>query len=536
MISAEKTKSKRFKRLLASKTTGRFLILLAFLFGSATGGLIAAAHFGWVTDAKLQDTVGNANDDADADDLDAVAVAADGTLVNAEDADDTADEVADDDTAASDEEALEIPESLRADFAPDQFLISTLAPLGITDSLLPIEAAGPKKPLESVLSDAQNRMSPDFQIDIGLKDRVRFWFDVYTNYDSNHRIIHHSVFPWIVYKVVDVTYIINNDEPSHLWMRRAKADRLVKQEALKIRAALNHLAHRKNFSHLSEEEQNLADQLAPIGGSLHKQALLALRSVRVQTGQKDFFTAGLQISTRYLTTMEKIFRANKMPVELTRIPFVESSFNKLATSKVGASGIWQFMGGTGRKYMMVDGAIDERRSPFKATEAAAHLLKENHLILHHSWPLAVTAWNHGPTGLRKAMARAGSKDLSTIIAHYRSRSFDFASSNFYSEFLAALYAERYSSEIFGPLDREPNVELQVVKLARAVRFNTLLKVSGMTIDDFLSLNPELSLAAKKNTLLPRGFRLHVPESVLGNLDSLFAIYQEYPALVNKGRS
>ncbi|RYF36199.1 MAG: hypothetical protein EOO38_28005, partial [Cytophagaceae bacterium] len=56
----------------------------------------------------------------------------------------------------------------------------------------------------------------------------------------------------------------------------------------------------------------------------------------------------------------------------------------------------------GRKFMIVNDSIDERRSPFKASEAAARLLKENHLILRRSWPLAVTAWNHGPGGVRKA--------------------------------------------------------------------------------------------------------------------------------------
>jgi membrane-bound lytic murein transglycosylase D len=220
--------------------------------------------------------------------------------------------------------------------------------------------------------------------------------------------------------------------------------------------------------------------------------------------------------------MEAIFKRYKLPTELTRIPFVESSFNDHATSKVGASGIWQFMGNTGRKFMLVDGVIDERRSPLKATEAAARLLKENHMILYRSWPLAITAWNHGPGGIRKASQKAGSRDLAQIIARYRSRSFDFASSNFYSEFLAALHAEKYSHEIFENLDREEHLDLQLVKLSRSVRVSDLLRVSKLSLTDFLTINPELKTAARRNLLLPRGFRLHVPQHLLRDIESLFA--------------
>ena len=419
----------------------------------------------------------------------------------------------------------DIPDSLRAEFRIDanEVVILNMAGLSFMAPEVPELEEAIAFNRDSILGDHENRISEDFQIPTGLRKRVGFWFDIYSTYDSNHKIIHHALYPWIVYKVVDVSYIINGETPRHLWLRREKADRAVKKEALRICATLSRLAHRRNLKNLSDSEQEMVDLLKPLGGDVQKQARLALRSVRVQTGQKNFFADGIRISSGYMKTMENIFRAQKMPVELTRIPFVESSFNKRATSKVGALGIWQFMGNTGRKYMMVNGAIDERSSPFKATEAAARLLKENHLILHHSWPLAVTAWNHGPPGVRRAIARTGSKDLATIISHYRSRSFDFASANFYSEFLGALYAERYSDQIFGQIERMPEKELTLVKLSRAVRFNELLKVSGLTLTDLLALNPELSKAAKTNILLPRGFRLHVPESIIENLSKLFAL-------------
>jgi membrane-bound lytic murein transglycosylase D len=155
-------------------------------------------------------------------------------------------------------------------------------------------------------------------------------------------------------------------------------------------------------------------------GDVRKHARRARHEVRVQTGQRNFFAEGLQTAPRYLGVMEEIFAKHRLPVELTRLPLVESSFNKHAKSKVGAAGIWQFMENTGRKKkLIINDEIDERKSPSKATDAAAWLLKENHMILGRSWELAVTAWNHGPGGVKRLprlLARAISlKLLSDII-------------------------------------------------------------------------------------------------------------------------
>jgi len=360
---------------------------------------------------------------------------------------------------------------------------------------------------EAILNDYQGLISSDFQIPEGLRDRVGFWFDVYTRYDSNARIVHHSLYPWIIYRVVDVTDVIEAELPKHRWLRNVRADKIVDKEVELIRKALNHFARGKKADSADTYQVAVEQSLSSLPGTLKKNAQIALRNLRVQTGQRNFFQEGLEVSPLYLKGMEEIFRNHKMPVELTRLPFVESSFNKHAKSKVGASGLWQFMDSTGRKFMVVQDHIDERNSPFKATEAAARLLKENHMILKRSWPLAVTAWNHGPGGIRKAMARAGSQDLSDIVAKYRSGSFDFASSNFYSEFLAALFAERYHNEMFENLEYERELDLHTVKLARSMGAKELMKLSGLTKEDFLLFNPDLKRAVEANAFVPRGFTL-----------------------------
>ena len=87
------------------------------------------------------------------------------------------------------------------------------------------------------------------------------------------------------------------------------------------------------------------------------------------------------------------------------LPHVESSFNPAAYSKVGAAGLWQFMRSTGRRYMRIDGAVDDRLDPFRSTEAAAQLLAYNYRVLG-TWPLALTAYNHGSAGVRRAKETA----------------------------------------------------------------------------------------------------------------------------------
>ena len=129
------------------------------------------------------------------------------------------------------------------------------------------------------------------------------------------------------------------------------------------------------------------------------------------------------------------------------LPHVESSFNAAAYSKVGAAGLWQFMRSTGRRYMRVDDAVDERLDPYRSTEAAAQLLAYNYRVLG-SWPLALTAYNHGAAGMRRAKESVGTDDFVKINRTYNSRTFGFASRNFFPSFLAALTIDENPGEIF----------------------------------------------------------------------------------------
>lgn len=358
------------------------------------------------------------------------------------------------------------------------------------------------------LSDPLGRIAPEFHVSKRLKKRTKFWFNIYTKYGQYEHVIHHVRYPWIVYKVVDGRELIQNSK-GPLWKRRQKLENLVRSERRKVRNALRRLSKRKSFRRLKGYDRLVYNKLKYVSGKRKRVFSFAKYNVRSQLGQKDFFQQGLQRSSKYLPYMEAEFASRGLPTELTRLPFVESSFNEKAESKVGASGVWQIMPAVGRHYLRVGKVIDERNSPLKSTRVAAKLLKQNYRAMKN-WPLAVTAYNNGLGNIRKAVRKTKSKDLETIITRYHRGAFKFASSNFYASFLAALHAEKYQESYFEPYQKEKSFEMDELRLASRIRAKSLLKKSGLSKEDFLAWNLDLKAAIKKNILLPKGLKIILP--------------------------
>lgn len=257
---------------------------------------------------------------------------------------------------------------------------------------------------------------------------------------------------------------------------------------------------------------------SPVALSKLYKGLVKLRS---QSGLRDEFETAVKRAEPYLPYMEDIFRSYKIPSELTRIAFVESMFNVQAKSKVGASGVWQFMPGTARKFLYVNSFIDERNSPLKATKAAAQLLSLNYQDLN-SWPLAITAYNHGTGGMLRAVKKIGSSDISKIIEKYESPSFGFASKNFYAEFLAALKSFPKVAKNYSTSTIAPSYQLEVVTLDRPITVNELLKLTPidrktMELHNRCLLPRAYDLYANKK--LPPYFQIFVPVHLAEKVNS-----------------
>jgi membrane-bound lytic murein transglycosylase D len=197
------------------------------------------------------------------------------------------------------------------------------------------------------------------------------------------------------------------------------------------------------------------------------------------------------------------------------------------------------MPATGKSYLIVTENIDERNAPLKATLAAAEIFKENYRSLKQ-WPLAVTAYNHGPAGVRRALRASKTDNLVDLVDKYHEGSFKFASANFYTSFLAALHAEKYHNEIFGEdlLKEHVPLEHTVLSLDRPMKFKELAKKTKVPTSTLLKYNLDLRTAAKNNSKIPRGYNLVLPPdskpSVLSSPQS--KLFKEAALTLRRGSS
>lgn len=361
-----------------------------------------------------------------------------------------------------------------------------------------------------ILKDRSQRLPKEFDIPRGLYRRTSFWLSIYSRYTSSQKVIHHKDFPWIIYQVVDIKDL--KDSKLRQWQKNSILERRSWKARAEIRAMLIQLSEKSDYKSLSRKERQLFHFFQKIPGKRQDVFSQASRRVRIQTGQKDYFQSGLINSQRYLPEMEKIFINHGLPSELTRLPLVESSFNERATSFVGARGVWQIMPLTGKDYFHVSKNFDERRSPLKSTHVAAKILK-SHFKRFQRWPLAVTAYNHGAGGISQGLRQTKEKTLFGLILKDKRRAFGFASQNFYSEFLAALYAEKYKDKLFGQLPTPKALSITELPIETEQPLSTkrLAVLSQLSEEQLVRYNLDLKASVKKSLFLPKNYRVILPK-------------------------
>jgi membrane-bound lytic murein transglycosylase D len=160
--------------------------------------------------------------------------------------------------------------------------------------------------------------------------------------------------------------------------------------------------------------------------------------------------------------------------------------------------------------MRINNVVDERRDPLIASQAAAQFLKANYERLG-TWPLAITAYNHGPGGLAAAVDELDTTDIGVIIKYYKGSRFGFASRNFYPEFLAALLIEKNFESYFGPLLTEAPVVHDEITVELPVPLRTAARFAGTDEEELIFLNPALGSSVQAgNASVPRGYDLRIP--------------------------
>jgi len=329
-----------------------------------------------------------------------------------------------------------------------------------------------------------------------LEPDVQFWIRVYTQIDTNAGFLHDQYNLGVVYETLHFA----PDESQSAREHEVDAHRD------RIGAALRRIAAAGDTP-LSEEDQRIRDLWGSASPSRLREAV---DDIRFQLGQSDRFRAGLIRAGAWETHIAETLANRGLPAELAVLPHVESSFNPAAYSKVGAAGLWQFMRSTGRRYMRIDRSVDDRLDPFRSTEAAAQLLGYNYRVLG-TWPLAITAYNHGTAGMLRAKETLGTEDIVTILRRYNSRTFGFASRNFYVSFLAALDIDHNPDKYFGAVPKQGEARFQVVPVPGYVSMTTLEHVLHVQPEALRALNPALLRPVWDGQLrVPRDYRLRLP--------------------------
>ena len=342
-----------------------------------------------------------------------------------------------------------------------------------------------------------------------LEPAVQFWTRVYTEVDTHSGFIHDDLRLDIVYQTVRFTDDMSQRD------RRRRVERTLELD----QNILNKLAGGARQNLNSEEQRVLA--LFPEGTS-NAEFRAAVDRLRFQLGQSDRFRAGLVRAGAWKPYIYEVLDKEGLPHELASLPHVESSFDPTAYSKVGAAGLWQFTRSTGVRYMRIDHIVDERRDPFMATKAAARLLADNHSVVE-TWPLALTAYNHGLAGMRRAADQLRTTDIAAVIAKYQSRSFGFASRNFYAAFLAALAIDQDPERYFEHLRVDPPSPTGIVVVPAFMHADKLADTLSLRFGTLRSLNPALSDAVwSGDKFVPEGFELRVPQATAAVAEELMA--------------
>lgn len=342
-----------------------------------------------------------------------------------------------------------------------------------------------------------------------IEPAVNFWVRIYTEVDTQSGFLHDAQNLGVVYASMPLN------------RRAIEARRTGIQEDLRA------LATGKR-EQLSERQ---AEVLASWPPGVSNQTLRAAASnVRWQLGQSDRFLGGLQRSGAYRQHINDVLREKGLPLELGVLPHVESSFNPGAYSSAAAAGMWQFTRPTGKRFMRIDHIVDERMDPYMATNAAMSLLEYNYSVLG-SWPLALTAYNHGAAGIARAVRETKTSNIEVIIANYKGRRFGFASRNFYPQFLAVLQVENNAQRYFGDIRLNPAPEFQEVLVDAFVDAEVFASSIGISLeqlrDDNRALRPVVWEGGKR---IPKGFVVKVREEAVpeGNLMAMINSDFKFP--------
>jgi membrane-bound lytic murein transglycosylase D len=238
--------------------------------------------------------------------------------------------------------------------------------------------------------------------------------------------------------------------------------------------------------------------------------------------QRDKFSAVLGYKDYYFPMIENIFDSYGLPAELKYMAVIESALNPNAVSRMGATGLWQFMYSTGRSYgLTVNSIVDERRDPVKSTHAAAKYIKDLYNI-YNDWILVIAAYNCGPGNVNKAIRRSGNKKDYWEIYYRLPRE----TRGYIPQYFAATYAVNYFAEHnIQPMPLNFPVATDTIVVNKDIHLSQISQVMGIPLGELRALNPQYRTGLVPGSTKP--FALTLPISHLGDFIDLNDTIRKY---------
>ena len=240
----------------------------------------------------------------------------------------------------------------------------------------------------------------------------------------------------------------------------------------------------------------------------------------------------LSANNLYMPIFEEALDLYDLPLELKYLPVIESGLNPTATSRQGATGLWQFMLRTGKIYgLQTTTLVDERRDPVKSTRAAARYLKDLYDI-YHDWNLVWAAYNCGPGTINKAIRRAGGeKDFWTLYNYLPKETRGYVPAFIAANYIMTYYCEHNIS----PMNMTMPESTDTVHISRSLNLNQIADVCKINIDQLRALNPEY-----KKDIIPgneKPYALRLPTNMMSCfIDHEDSIYNYKPEIYQKRRA
>ena len=233
----------------------------------------------------------------------------------------------------------------------------------------------------------------------------------------------------------------------------------------------------------------------------------------------------------YMPIFEEALDIYGLPLELKYLPVIESALNPCAVSRVGATGLWQFMIKTAKKYgLTVNSLVDERRDPIKSSYAAAHYLSDLYK-LYGDWNLVIAAYNCGEDKISKAMHRSKQTDYWQIYPYLPEET-----KGYVPAFIAANYIMNYYCDHnICPMTSELPAKTDTILVNKDINFEQISHVLGIDIDQLRTLNPQYRHDLVNGSWRPSSLRL--PTLMITKfIDNEDSIYAYKPAEVTAKRT